>query len=553
VKIIAANSLLFASCLPDTIWWRLATRRVAKTQERLLLRIVRENAVTAFGREHGFSSIQTIADYRARVPVRDYSEFEPYIDRCAAGEARVLSAQPVNSFALSSGSTSASKSIPYTPALLRDFRRSIAPWLVGIFLEAPGILAGKSYWQISPVAMPTSQTSSGISIGFGEDTQYFGPRRAALVRATLAVRESISDLRMNEFHFESLRQLLACRNLRFISVWNPSFLTLLLADLTRLASPLLERLRLDGLEARALELETLFRSRPSVDLFSVDTDGRTLPEAIWPELRLISCWTDAEARDAASRLRALFPRVAIQPKGLIATEGLMSFPWRAAGNCLAITSHFFEFAESDSENDQSPLKLAHELEIGRRYSILLTTSGGFYRYRIGDVVEVVGHLGQCPLLAFMGKEDGVVDLVGEKLNALHVARTAQEVFAKFAFSQRFWMLAPDRSQTPPCYVLYLQSDSCVPSDARSSFEAALEENFHYAYARRLGQLGPLQLSLIDPASEPEADYLRACAARGQRMGDIKRHCLDRQDGWSRVFKCRENRLRTLTAKGDYEW
>jgi len=182
----------------------------------------------------------------------------------------------------------------------------------------------------------------------------------------------------------------------------------------------------------------------------------------------------------------------------------MSFPWRAAGNCLAITSHFFEFAEPDSEGGQSPLKLAHELEIGRRYSILLTTSGGLYRYRIGDVAEVVGHIGQCPLLQFKGKEDGVVDLVGEKLNAMHVARAAQEVFARFTFNQRFWMLAPDHSQTPRCYVLYLQSDSPVPSGALTSFETLLEENFHYAYARRLGQLGPLQLFLIDPASDPEA-------------------------------------------------
>ncbi len=542
MKTIAANSLLFASCLPDTIRWRLATRRVARTQEKILLRIVRENTATVFGREHGFSGIQTIAGYQARVPVRGYSEFEPYIERCAAGEKRVLTAQPVKSFALSSGSTSASKLIPYTPALLREFQRSIAPWLVGMFLEAPGILAGRSYWQISPVATPKSQTPGGIPIGFGEDTEYFGAHRAALVRATLAVRESISATQMEDFHFESLRQLLACRNLRFLSVWNPTFFTLLLADLMRLAGPIIERLRLDGMEARALELETLFQSCPRDDLFLVDAAGRTLPEAIWPELRLISCWTDGEARDAASRLRGLFPRAAIQPKGLIATEGLMSFPWRAAGRCLAITSHFFEFAETDCERGQAPLKLAHELEIGQRYSILLTTSGGFYRYRMGDVVEVAGHIGQCPLLEFKGKEDGVVDLVGEKLNALHVARAAQQVFANFAFNPRFWMLAPVRSQTPPCYVLYLQSDSPAPSATRPAFEAALEENFHYAYARRLGQLGPLQLFLIDPASDPEADYLKACVARGQRMGDIKPHCLDRHDGWSGVFRCRQDGL-----------
>jgi hypothetical protein len=82
----------------------------------------------------------------------------------------------------------------------------------------------------------------------------------------------------------------------------------------------------------------------------------------------------------------------------------------------------------------------------------------------------------------------------------------------------------------------------MPPDVLPAFEAALEENFRCAYARRLGQLGPLQLFIIDPASDPEADYLTACAALGQRMGDIKRPCLDRYDGWSGTFRCREDRL-----------
>ena len=316
MKTITANSLLFASCLPDTIRWRMATGRVAQTQKRILLQIVRANVATAFGRDHSFSSIRTIADYQARVPVRGYSEFEPYIERCMAGERRVLTAIPVTSFVPSSGSSAASKLIPYTAALLREFQRSISPWLVGMFLENPGILGGKSYWQISPAATPTTQTASRIPIGFGEDAEYFGRRRAALVNATLAVRKFITATRIDEFRFETLRQLLACRNLRFISVWNPSFLTLLIADLIRLADPLVERLRLGGFEARALELDTLFRSRSRADLFSVDDAGRTLPEAVWPELRLISCWTDATAGDAADRLRALFPHTTIQPKGL---------------------------------------------------------------------------------------------------------------------------------------------------------------------------------------------------------------------------------------------
>jgi hypothetical protein len=69
----------------------------------------------------------------------------------------------------------------------------------------------------------------------------------------------------------------------------------------------------------------------------------------------------------------------------------------------------------------------------------------------------------------------------------------------------------------------------------SALDAALGENFHYEYARRLGQLAPLKLFLIDPESAPEADYIRAQAAGGRRLGGIKRPLFDRNAGLSEIF------------------
>lgn len=489
MRAAVANSLLFASCLPGAIRWRLATRNVARAQERVLREILRKNAGSAFGREHGFSAVRSVCDYQERVPVRGYAEFEPYIERAAGGEASVLTAEPVQRFALSSGSTSASKRIPYTASLLRGFRRGLSPWIAGLFLQYPSLLSGNAYWQVTPAGVAAGTTTGGIPIGFGEDSEYFGKWSGALVRATLAVPEQVARIAdVDEFRHETLRHLRDCRNLRFISVWNPSFLTLLLA----------ERL------------------------------GPAKLEATWPDLRVISCWTDASACEAAARLRLLFPHAEIQPKGLIATEGLMTFPWRAAGNALAIRSHFFEFLEGETP------RLAHQLEPGRTYSIVLTTSGGMYRYRIGDLVEMTGHIGQCPLLRFVGKEDGVVDLVGEKLNNLHVQRAAEMVFAAYGLHPRFWMVAPERDE-PPHYSLYVQSDSPAQDDLAAALDAALGENFHYGYARRLGQLAPLRLFPIDTESDPEAAYLRARASNGQRIGGIKRPYLERDGGWSSVF------------------
>ena len=528
-----SNSLLLASSAPEAIRWRLATRRVQKTQARLLLEIVRRNAATAFGREHGFSGVRSVGDYRERVPLRGYAEMEPYIKRAAAGERRVLTADPVELLALSSGSTAPSKMIPYTAGLLRNFRRGIGPWLAGLYLEYGSLLTGKSYWQVSPIGTPAGVSSGGIRIGFGADSEYFGRFRGALVRATLAVPERVAGIgEIDEFRFETLRYLLACRELRFVSIWNPSFLTLLLADVRNLAPALIERIRSGGAARRALELGRVFEEWDGAESTRPNDSGLTLFEAIWPKLRVISCWSDAAAREAVARLEPLFPSVKIQPKGLIATEGMMSLPWRSRGAALALRSHFFEFIEEGSD---AP-KLAHELDAGRPYAITLTTSGGLYRYRIGDLVEVTGWIGQCPLLRFRGKEGDVVDLVGEKLNGVHVTRAAEEVFARYGFNPEFWMVAPERSEAAPCYSLYLLSKSAVPDGLAPALDLALAENFHYAYARRLGQLAPLRLFLIDPESEPEADYLMARAAAGQRLGGIKRPRFDRNSVWSNVFK-----------------
>jgi hypothetical protein len=120
----------------------------------------------------------------------------------------------------------------------------------------------------------------------------------------------------------------------------------------------------------------------------------------------------------------LFPGVLIQGKGLLATEGVVSVPLVEHGSCVAAaTSHFFEFMEHLG----SPPRLLHELEENHEYAVLLTTGGGLYRYRLGDRVRVVGFASNTPLLEFLGKEDGISDLCGEKLSPAFVGSILAEL------------------------------------------------------------------------------------------------------------------------------
>src|SRR6266536_3715869 len=93
-------------------------------------------------------------------------EFQPYIERIADGQPQVLSAQRVLQFGLTSGSTQASKLIPYTKVLVSEFQEGIDPWVYYLFRRFPRILLGKTYWSVTPIGERKSHTAGGIAIGF---------------------------------------------------------------------------------------------------------------------------------------------------------------------------------------------------------------------------------------------------------------------------------------------------------------------------------------------------------------------------------------------------
>ncbi|MFY7937318.1 MAG: GH3 family domain-containing protein, partial [Flavobacterium sp.] len=69
---------------------------------------------TQFGKEHNFSTIKTFEDFAKQVPVRDYEDLKPYVDKVVAGESDVLWKGKPLYFAKTSGTTSGAKYIPLT-------------------------------------------------------------------------------------------------------------------------------------------------------------------------------------------------------------------------------------------------------------------------------------------------------------------------------------------------------------------------------------------------------------------------------------------------------
>ncbi|MDH3620555.1 MAG: GH3 auxin-responsive promoter family protein [Gammaproteobacteria bacterium] len=517
-----ANNIWLAASMPEFLRFNRAATRVEATQRQLLSRYLRNNSTTEFGRAHNFTGIRCWEEFVERVPVRNYDALAPWITKIAAGGDGVLTAEPVRLLEPSSGSSGAEKWIPYTSQLQTEFRRGVATWIAGLFLEMPALTTGRAYWSLTPPAQRERTDESSVPIGFDQDSAYLGGLTQRLIGRTLAAPEALRlESDMERFWRLTLLSLLRCRDLRLISAWHPTYILLLLRYMRDNWSSLLDDLA-TGLVTDTLRIRS-DRSRCR-ELSRLGPDNAA---AIWPELRLISCWADAHAAHFTPDLCAEFPGAHLQAKGLIATEAFVTLPL-AASRPLAIRSHFLEFL--DERGDIHP---AWSLEEGSTYSVVVTTGGGLYRYALQDQVRVTGFYRDVASLRFLGKADNVADHFGEKLNEAFVAACLDHVFALFDLKPRFAMLALDSPDRLPAYALYLEQQSRPPPELSGALEEQLRRNPHYDLCIRLGQLHPVRTFLVRKnAYEVFARTLVAC---GAQLGNIKPTPLSRRSDWSKHF------------------
>lgn len=85
-----------------------------KAQHAVFKSLIDQGETTVFGKDHEFGEIQTYEDFKKRIPIRDYEELKPYIQRAVDGEKSVLWPGLPHFFAKTSGTTSGAKYIPIT-------------------------------------------------------------------------------------------------------------------------------------------------------------------------------------------------------------------------------------------------------------------------------------------------------------------------------------------------------------------------------------------------------------------------------------------------------
>lgn len=131
MSIKSSGAKIFAKVVAKKIYkW---ADNPVKTQEKVFAELIEKAKHTAFGEDHNFKDIKSFSDFSKAVPVRDYEDLKPYIERVVEGEEDVLWPGKPLYFAKTSGTTSGAKYIPLTkesmPTHINGARNAILAYI----------------------------------------------------------------------------------------------------------------------------------------------------------------------------------------------------------------------------------------------------------------------------------------------------------------------------------------------------------------------------------------------------------------------------------------
>ena len=322
-------------------------------QRKVLARLLREAAQTAYGRDHGFGEIRSYEEVSRTVPVNTYEELKGFIDRMRHGERDVLWKGRVKWYAKSSGTTNdKSKFIPVSSAGLHDTHYAGGTDAVALYLHSH----------------PESRLFDGRALILGGSHQPNYNLPGSLVGDLSAILiENINPV-VNLFRvpkkrvallsdFEEKRDLIAREALRKN-----------VTNLSGVPSWMM------GVITRVLELS-----------------GKQYLDEVWPNLEVFF-----HGGIAFTPYRELYRSLIRNPRmhymeTYNASEGFFGLQSDLADPAMLLMLDygvFYEFIPLEEVGKEQPQVVPlWEVETNRNYAIVITTSCGLWRYQIGDTVR----------------------------------------------------------------------------------------------------------------------------------------------------------------------
>jgi hypothetical protein len=497
-----------------------ATEHPREVQQAILLRIVRRCENTEFGKEHDFAAIRTISDFQKRVPVCNYDDLKAYIHKMTDGESDILTAGKATYFARTSGTTGPAKYIPVNELYLEEFRTARRVWYRQVAQVFPRMVRGTILTMHSPRI--EGETDGGIPYGsITIATGVVNTRREGSSGGTPEAWEHFQKIPMSIFYIEDINtkyylllRFAVTTRISLMAAINPSTLILMCRKLTDFAPDLIRDCE-QGTLKKDLQIDPQMRERFEHRLrknrkaaarmrSSLALHKRVRPIDIWPKMCGCICWKGGSAPFYLRQFPDWFGNLPVMDYGFAATEGSFSVVMSADGSkgAAAVTGHFLEFIPEENKNEKEPKVLtADELEVGKRYFILVTGSHGLYRYDMNDVVEVVDFYRKTPMIMFCHKGGNMVSYTGEKISESQVVQAVTAAQESSGVALDGFCVSVRLDCEHPRYVLAIEPAKTESDESLKTllqeFEANLQAaNIEYKHKRASLRLGEPLLAVV---------------------------------------------------------
>lgn len=438
-----------------------------RAQSEVLTDILQRNRECEFGKKHGFADIADAETFRKNIPITHWEDFEDSAEKMQNGESDILFKGRPCCFILTSGTTGREKLIPESE--LGKKAKTVIGDLRNAFLlqKFPDLLKGKFLSLANSSAI--GRTPAGIPYGMASGMTLDGTPAAILaLSACPQAVKSIEDQNVSDY---AIMRFAVEQDVRVVTGNNPARLQTLIEVAENSFDAILADIEngtlngIDGISAEiADELRPFLKSNPAkaAELRRLrDSGERPLPSLYWPNLKVFRCWLSGSIGRYMERLRPLLSdRVTLVDGGYGSSEGKFNIPapdGRPSG-VLASFAAFYEFVPQTDETETSQTLLAHELEDGKEYRLIITNYSGLYRYDMRDIIRVVGFTGTTPNIEFVSKTSDVGNICGEKLYPDIIATAFQMTAKDLGLSLIHYCAVPD--------VDNLRYFFCIETDAR---------------------------------------------------------------------------------------
>lgn len=511
---------------------------VKKTQEELLMDILKRNENTQFGKEHNFADINSPRDYMKKVPIRDFEAHRPYINKIISGESDILFPGRPIAYSMTSGTTSEHKYIPVSESYYKTFTRLNRIWFYSCILENPELFDGYTLAPVSPAV--EGHLADGVGFGSLSGLSYLNV--PGIIKTTFSTPYAVLTMEDYSLKYYAIMRGALAKDITYVVCASPSNLFKLHQTVVDNFEDMIDDIRRGTLREDVLagvaekdrnEVTAYYKADPAraeaLEKLYKKHGKEILPAHYFPNIKLINTWKQGNFKRIIPKIEKLFaPTTNIRAMGYQASEAragiVLQNNW--SFSLLAHDGYYYEFIEEQHRDQKNPpIKLLHELEPDRRYYMLITNDSGLFRYDINDLIEVAGFYKGSPTIRFIQKGAGITNVTGEKLSEQQVITAAERAAKELDLSIPFYTMYCDYEAGT--YTKYVEFDGQVNDAKKSAFMAAVdghlaEINPEYKVKRGTQRLDLPILRELKPASHEslKEELIRRKMAKDGQFKDL---------------------------------